>query len=77
MISSTLQKKLSIAKHCCKQIATAGIVFSSLALIDKVQAGTIPPDFANSYSLTDLGRVEKLPIAYGGMTLKSMTPIHY
>lgn len=62
MISSTILKKLSIA--------TAGMVFSYLALIDKVQAATIAPDFVSSYSLTDLGTVEKLPIAYGGMTFK-------
>lgn len=74
MISSTVLKKLSIAKRCGKQIATAGIVFSSLALIDKVQAATLAPNFVNSYSLTDLGTVQELPIAYGGMTFKKDDP---
>lgn len=66
MITSTFLKKLSMA--------TAGIALMSIALIDKVQAATIAPTFANSYSLTDLGTVPKLPIAYGGMTFKKDDP---
>ena len=65
-MNTSILKKLSIA--------TAGIVLTSIALVDKAQAATIAPTFANSYSLTDLGTVPKLPIAYGGMTFKKDDP---
>ena len=66
MTTSTFLKKLSIA--------TAGIAFLSLAVVDKVQAAKIAPSFASSYSLTDLGTVSELPPAYGGMTFKTGDP---
>lgn len=66
MITSTFLKKLSMV--------TAGMALTSIALVDKVQAATIAPTFQNSYTLTDLGTVPKLPIAYGGMTFKKDDP---
>lgn len=66
MITATFLKKLSMA--------TAGMALMSIALVDKAQSATIAPTFENSYTLTDLGTVPKVPIAYGGMTFKKDDP---
>ena len=55
-------------------IAIAGVVFTTVAVASKVQAVTLARPFSSLYSLTDLGAIPKLPIAYGGLTFKAEDP---
>ncbi len=55
-------------------IAIAGVVFTTVAVASKVQAVTLATPFSSLYSLTDLGAISKLPIAYGGLTFKAEDP---
>ncbi|GAA6622546.1 hypothetical protein [Scytonema sp. NUACC26] len=59
-------------------MATAGGVFLTLTVIGQAQAATVTPTlapyFSNSYSITDLGSIEQIPLAYGGITFQPGEP---
>ncbi len=50
------------------------VVFTNVAIATKVQAVALVAPFLSLYSLTDLGAIPKLPIAYGGLTFKAEDP---
>jgi hypothetical protein len=52
----------------CTSLLSLGLVTSS------VQAVTVDPFYAGSYTATDLGSVPGLPVPYGGLTLKAGDP---
>jgi hypothetical protein len=67
----------SVLKHFV--IATVGFALvAALGVAGRVQAQitepTLAPSFSNLYSLTDLGSVPGIPLAYGGLTFKPKNP---
>lgn len=59
-------------------MAAAGGVFLAFAVISQAVGATVTPklgsDFSNFYSITDLGSIEQIPPAYGGITFQPGEP---
>jgi hypothetical protein len=73
MIPPTVRKQLSIAiaLAVCIALIVAG---KGQAVVSRARLARIVPSFSNIYSLVNLGSVQRLPPAYGGLTFMPNNP---